>query len=74
MENNGHDTLDAAFAEDERRWITVEARGRLAVLVLRRMVYAAIPTAPAPTRYAQDRRTDPLWIQSGVMANTVGPA
>jgi hypothetical protein len=39
VENNCHHTFDAVFREDDKPWITSEANGMLAVLLLRRLAY-----------------------------------
>lgn len=39
VENQGHHTLDVAFAEDEHPWITADPKGMVAVLLLRRLAY-----------------------------------
>jgi hypothetical protein len=39
VENNCHHTFDAVLREDERPWITANATGVLAVLLLRRIAY-----------------------------------
>jgi hypothetical protein len=39
VENNCHHTFDAVFREDEKQWITSDANGMLAVLLLRRLAY-----------------------------------
>jgi len=42
VENNNHNTLDTAFAEDDRPWIEADEYGMLAVLVLRRIAYTLL--------------------------------
>lgn len=39
VENNCHHTFDAVLREDEKPWITANATGMLAVLLLRRIAY-----------------------------------
>lgn len=39
VENNCHHTFDAVFREDEKPWIPSDAKGTLAVLLLRRLAY-----------------------------------
>lgn len=56
VENNNHHTLDTAFAEDERPWITGEARGTLAVLVLRRIAYTLLTLFRSVTQRSDERR------------------
>ncbi len=57
MENNNHHTLDTAFAEDERPWITGDARGTLAVLVLRRIAYTLLTLFRSVTQRSEERRS-----------------
>ena len=62
VENNNHHTLDTAFAEDERPWITGEAHGTLAVLVLRRIAYTLLTLFRSVTQRSDERRAMP-WRQ-----------
>jgi len=56
VENNNHHTLDTAFAEDDRPWITGDARGTLAVLVLRRIAYTLLTLFRSVTQRSDERR------------------
>jgi len=56
VENNGHHTLDTAFAEDERPWIEADANGMLAVLVLRRIAYTLLALYRAVTLRSDEGR------------------
>jgi predicted transposase YbfD/YdcC len=62
VENNNHHTLDTAFAEDDRPWITGDARGTLAVLVLRRMAYTLLTLFRSVSQRSDERRGMP-WRQ-----------
>lgn len=62
VENNNHHTLDTAFAEDDRPWITGDARGTLAVLVLRRIAYTLLTLFRSVTQRSEDKRRTP-WRQ-----------
>ena len=42
VENQNHNTLDTAFAEDTRPWIEADPHGMLAVLLLRRIAYTLL--------------------------------
>jgi hypothetical protein len=42
VENNNHNTLDTAFAEDERPWIVANGNGMLVALVIRRIAYTLL--------------------------------
>jgi hypothetical protein len=58
VENNGHHTLDTAFAEDDRPWIAADANGMLAVLLLRRIAYTLLALYRAVTlRSGEGRAT-----------------
>jgi hypothetical protein len=56
VENNNHHTLDTAFAEDSRPWITGDARGTLAVLMLRRIAYTLLALFRSVTQRSEERR------------------
>ncbi len=56
VENNGHHTLDTAFAEDERPWIEADANGMLAVLLLRRIAYTLLALYRAVTLRSDEGR------------------
>ena len=65
VENNNHHTLDTAFAEDDRPWITGEARGTLAVLVLRRIAYTLLTLFRSVTQRSDERRGMPWRLLLG---------
>jgi hypothetical protein len=56
VENNGHHTLDTAFAEDERPWIEADANGMLGVLLLRRIAYTLLALYRAVTLRSDEGR------------------
>jgi hypothetical protein len=56
VENNAHHTLDTAFAEDDRPWITADPHGMLAVLVLRRIAYTLLALYRAVTLRSDEGR------------------
>jgi hypothetical protein len=56
VENNGHHTLDTAFAEDDRPWIEADANGMLAVLLLRRIAYTLLALYRAVTLRSDEGR------------------
>jgi hypothetical protein len=73
VENNGHHTLDTAFAEDERSWIEADANGMLAVLLLRRIAYTLLALFRAVTlRSDENRATRWLvllrWVRDALVA------
>lgn len=56
VENNAHHTLDTAFAEDDRPWISADPHGMLAVLVLRRIAYTLLALYRAVTLRSDEGR------------------
>ena len=75
VENNNHHTLDTAFAEDERPWITGEARGALAVLVLRRIAYTLLTLFRSVTQRSEEKRGMPWrrllgWVRDTLVGIT----
>jgi hypothetical protein len=56
---SAHHTLDTAFAEDERPWITADAHGMLAVLLLRRIAYTLLALYRAVTLRSDENRASP---------------
>ena len=75
VENNNHHTLDTAFAEDERPWITGESRGTLAVLVLRRIAYTLLTLFRSVTQRSEERRGMPWrrllgWVRDTLVGIT----
>lgn len=59
VENEGHHTFDAVFAEDERPWIVADPCGMLVVLLLRRMAYNLVALFRAVTLRSEDNRKTP---------------
>jgi hypothetical protein len=51
-----HQILDCAFAEDERPWITKDANGALAVMLLRRLVYTLMTLFKSVTLRSDENR------------------
>jgi hypothetical protein len=73
VENNGHHTLDTAFAEDERPWIVADANGMLAVLLLRRIAYTLLALFRAVTQRSEDNRAIRwksllTWVRDALVA------
>src|SRR5271167_2825474 len=56
VENNNHNTLDTAFAEDDWPWIEADEHGMLAVLVLRRIAYTLLALFKAVTQRSEEKR------------------
>jgi len=59
VENEGHNTFDTAFKEDDHPWIVADPRGMLAVLLLRRMAYNLVALFRAVTQRSEDNRRTP---------------
>jgi hypothetical protein len=59
VENNNHHTLDTAFEEDDRPWITGDPRGMLAVLILRRIAYTLLTLFRSVTQRSEEKRAMP---------------
>jgi hypothetical protein len=74
VENNGHHTLDTAFAEDERPWIEADPQGMLAVLLLRRIAYTLLALFRAASRTEEGRairwRALLTWVRDVLVAAT----
>ena len=56
VENNCHHTFDAVLKEDDRPWITADAQGTLAVMMLRRMAHNILTLFRAVTPRSCDKR------------------
>jgi hypothetical protein len=54
-----HQILDTAFLEDKRPWITADAQGALAVMLLRRITYTILTLFRSVTLRAEDNRLMP---------------
>jgi len=59
VENNCHHTFDAVLQEDDRPWITRQAQGMLAVLLLRRVAYNVLTLYRSVTLRAENTRLLP---------------
>jgi len=55
-----HQILDGAFAEDDRPWITSDAQGALAVMLLRRVAYTIMTLYKSITLRSDDNRILPF--------------
>jgi hypothetical protein len=55
-----HQILDVAFEEDARPWITKDAQGALAVMLLRRVVYTVLTLFRSVTQRSDDNRVTPF--------------
>ena len=63
-----HQILDVAFSEDDRPWITADAQGALAVMLLRRVAYTILTLYRSVTQRSDDNRILPFrrimeWIK-----------
>jgi len=75
VENNVHNTLDTAFAEDDWPWIEADEHGMLAVLVLRRIAYTLLALFKAVTQRSEERRAMRWkallrWVRDALVAAT----
>ena len=66
-----HQILDDAFAEDERPWITADAQGALAVMLLRRAAYTILTLYRSVTQRSDENRLLPFrklmeWLKDAV--------
>jgi hypothetical protein len=66
-----HQILDGAFAEDDRPWITKDAHGALAVMLLRRVAYTIVTLFRSVTQRSEDNRLQPFrkileWIKDAL--------
>ena len=55
-----HQILDGAFAEDKHPWITSDAQGALAVMLLRRAAYTILTLYKSVTQRSDDHRLLPF--------------
>ncbi len=71
---SSHNTLDTAFAEDDRPWIAADPHGMLAVLLLRRIAYTLLALFRAASRTDDDRavrwRALLAWVRDVLVAAT----
>ncbi len=69
---SSHHTLDTAFAEDDRPWITADPQGMLAVLLLRRIAYTLLALFRAASRTDEGRairwRALLTWVRDVLVA------
>jgi len=69
---SSHHTLDTAFAEDDRPWITADPQGMLAVLLLRRIAYTLLALFRAASRSDEGRamrwRALLTWVRDVLVA------
>lgn len=75
VENNCHHTFDAVLREDEKPWIRSNARGALAVLLLRRMAYNILTFFRSVTQRSPSRRMTPWrdlcrWFYNALIVAT----
>jgi hypothetical protein len=75
VENQGHHTLDVAFSEDRRPWITTDPTGMVAVLLLRRLAYNLLALFRAVTQRSDERRRTPWkdlmrWMYNALVGAT----
>lgn len=75
VENNTHHTLDTAFAEDDRPWITRSGVGTLAVLLLRRIALTLLTLFRSVTQRSEEKRRMPWkallsWVRDTLVAAT----
>jgi hypothetical protein len=66
-----HQILDKAFAEDDRPWITSDAQGALAVMLLRRVAYTIMTLYRSVTQRSEDNRETPFrkllgWVRDAL--------
>ena len=54
-----HQVLDCAFEEDKHPWITSDANGALAVMLLRRLVYTVLTLFKSVTLRSEENREMP---------------
>lgn len=75
VENDNHHTFDTAFAEDERPWIAADAKGMLAVLLLRRIAYTLLALFRSVTLRSDENRAIRwkallAWVRNVLVAAT----
>lgn len=75
VENNCHHTFDAVLREDEKPWIQNDARGMLAVLLLRRMAYNILTLFRTVTQRSNRNKKTPWrdlcrWFNNALLVLT----
>lgn len=70
-----HQTLDAAFQEDEHPWIQNDPNGMLVVLILRRIAYTLLTLYRSVHQRSQEKREMPwselfAWVHDTLIAST----
>ncbi len=75
VENGTHQTVDRAFQEDERPWITAHDQGMLNVLLLRRVALNLVGLFRGRTLRGEEQRTTPWatvirWFHNTLIAAT----
>ena len=70
-----HQTLDTAFAEDERPWIKSSPAGMLAMTILRRIAYTLLTLYRSATQRSPERRQAPWaelleWFRDALIASS----
>lgn len=73
VENNCHWTLDAIFHEDERPWISADARGTVVAMLLRRIAYNLLAFFRAVSLKSDAKRAMPWrellrWAYDALLA------
>ena len=66
-----HQILDVAFSEDDRPWITADAQGALAVMLLRRIAYTLVTLYRSVTQRSDENRILPFRRIMGWIADTL---
>lgn len=56
VENEAHNSLDTAFAEDRRPWVTANPQGMVAILLLRRLAYNILALFRGGTLRSEENR------------------
>ena len=70
-----HQTLDAAFQEDDHPWIQNDPNGMLVVLILRRIAYTLLTLYRSVRQRSEDKREMPWselfeWVHDTLIAST----
>jgi len=75
VENQGHHTLDVAFQEDNKSWITTDPTGMVVVALLRRIAYNLMTLFRSVTQRSAARRGTPWkdllrWMYNALISAT----